>query len=473
MLKQFIFTNNDGYYEEGYTDGSGVVRSCDSGLAIGDLVMESETIANGVDKVTDNSDVRSVIGYCIAKPTTTTAEILLAGEIDGLSGLTKGEKVYLSDSGKFSSTKPSSGYLHILGYAIETTKLDFDPINSKIKIFKELFATPMVMTQFDAGGSSLGYPSHTIGNMIFVADTTWNFEGRVFYYTYDEVADTVTQIQEINIPSDTNNDGFGNGIACNGSHLIIGANGYNSGKGRTYLYSFNGSTWVKIKEMGGSDSNANTGRWVGVNNNYMFYNDRVSNNIVVRVYDYVNSTVVQDIIVGVQGFSVDGNRLVVMHSNDKVNVYDYNGSSFVLSQTITLTGASFNSVQKEPIMLDGNTFIVSSLGTNEAFICKYDGSSWSVYDKIVAPSVNNDRFSYAVDISERYKICIITDSGYDTGSNSNVGAVYIAKDDDTQYNIVQTIEGNAVDNYDLGLSASISDNGFLITGAKKIAFIIK
>ena len=133
-IKKFLFVNQDGYYEEGTVEGLISTFNCDASLNAGDLVMVSSTITDGVDKVVDNNDVRSVIGWVYDKPTTTTAGVLTKGVIDNLSGLTKAGKVFLTTSGTFGSTMPTTGYLHILGHAVDPDTIDFDPVNTKIKL---------------------------------------------------------------------------------------------------------------------------------------------------------------------------------------------------------------------------------------------------------------------------------------------------------------------------------------------------
>jgi hypothetical protein len=132
-IKKFLFVNADGFYEEGYVEGTIATRACDASLAVGDLVCESSSITDGVDKVTSNAETRDVIGWVMSKPTSTTAEILFQGTISGLSGLTKAGKVYLSASGGFGNAMPSSGYIKILGHAVDADQLDFNPVNTKIK----------------------------------------------------------------------------------------------------------------------------------------------------------------------------------------------------------------------------------------------------------------------------------------------------------------------------------------------------
>ena len=178
-MKQFIFTNTDGYYEEGVVDGHGETRACDASLAPGDLVCESSSITNGVDKVTSNAETRSVIGWVISKPTSTTAEILFKGVITGLSGLTKTGKVYLSDTGGFTDTIPSSDYMHILGHAIDTDKIDFDPSN--IKVHRAPPETPADKTYILVHGG--GTTGTGIVNSSTIAGTALNGSnaGKAFY----------------------------------------------------------------------------------------------------------------------------------------------------------------------------------------------------------------------------------------------------------------------------------------------------
>ena len=134
MSLKFLYVNDDGYYEEGYVEGIFGTRDCDSSLSVGDLVTESLSITNGVDKVIDNNSTRSVIGWVFDKPTSITATILYKGVITGLSGLEQAGKVFLSDTGSFTSTKPLSGYLHLLGHAFAADQIEFNPVNTKIKL---------------------------------------------------------------------------------------------------------------------------------------------------------------------------------------------------------------------------------------------------------------------------------------------------------------------------------------------------
>lgn len=101
---------------------------CDVSASVGDLVRASDTIPDGVDVAVDNSEKRPVIGLILNKPTTTSAEILFLGLVNGFSGLTQGATLFLSATGTVTSTvPPGAGYVQILGSAVDPTKILLSP----------------------------------------------------------------------------------------------------------------------------------------------------------------------------------------------------------------------------------------------------------------------------------------------------------------------------------------------------------
>ena len=102
-------------------------RNCDISLAVGDLVVESETVVNGVDGAVDNTDIRPVFGIVIKKSSSTVCNVLIIGTVGGFSGLTKARKTFLSITGTVTSAVPATGYLQCLGNARDVDTVDFDP----------------------------------------------------------------------------------------------------------------------------------------------------------------------------------------------------------------------------------------------------------------------------------------------------------------------------------------------------------
>jgi len=130
-IKNFLYVDANGDYTEGLANGNFVKRTCQVAAAVNDLVVESATETNGVDVITDNIDVRNVIGVIVEKPDALNALILNKGTIS-VTSVTKSQNVYLSGIGKFTDEQPNKGYIHILGTAVENNLIDFDPTNSKI-----------------------------------------------------------------------------------------------------------------------------------------------------------------------------------------------------------------------------------------------------------------------------------------------------------------------------------------------------
>lgn len=109
------------------------IRNCLVSVAVGDLVMDSNIITNGVDKTVDNTDVRPTIGIVIKKPTSTTCEVLFVGTVSGFSGLAKASKVFLSVTGTTTSTIVTTGYVQTLGVARDPDTIDFNPQLNRVK----------------------------------------------------------------------------------------------------------------------------------------------------------------------------------------------------------------------------------------------------------------------------------------------------------------------------------------------------
>lgn len=102
---------------------------CEIAAAVGDLVRHSSTTAEKVEVLTSNTHIAQCIGVILEKPQTQIARVLLIGSMGGFSGLTIGAKVFLSTSGTPTTTKPTTGYLQILGVATDTDTVLFIPNN--------------------------------------------------------------------------------------------------------------------------------------------------------------------------------------------------------------------------------------------------------------------------------------------------------------------------------------------------------
>lgn len=107
---------------------------CETSANVGDFVYQDPLVDEKVIANTDNQSVYQTIGVIDSKPDSQIAEVMLLGVRGGYSGLTRGAKVFLSSSGGATTTKPTSGYLHILGVAISSEDILLLPNNVRTKL---------------------------------------------------------------------------------------------------------------------------------------------------------------------------------------------------------------------------------------------------------------------------------------------------------------------------------------------------
>lgn len=107
---------------------------CDAGANVGDFVYQSSAADNKVTSITDNTLVNQTIGIIDSKPQATVASVLILGSKDGFSGLTRGDRIFISTSGTATTTKPTTGYLHNIGVALSATEILFIPNNIRTKL---------------------------------------------------------------------------------------------------------------------------------------------------------------------------------------------------------------------------------------------------------------------------------------------------------------------------------------------------
>lgn len=91
--------------------------SCLVGVAVGDLVYPSDTVADDVLECIDNVTTIPAIGIVTQKLTTTSCRVLTYGKYEtAIGGLIKSKKVFLGTNGKPTTTVPTAGYIQPIGY---------------------------------------------------------------------------------------------------------------------------------------------------------------------------------------------------------------------------------------------------------------------------------------------------------------------------------------------------------------------
>jgi hypothetical protein len=108
--------------------------SCLASVDVGDLVYQDSSVDERVNTAVDNTTVAQIIGVVYSKSQPTIANVLVLGVAEGFSGLSRGDRVFLSTSGTPTTTKPASGYLHNLGVAISATDFLIIPNNIRVKL---------------------------------------------------------------------------------------------------------------------------------------------------------------------------------------------------------------------------------------------------------------------------------------------------------------------------------------------------
>lgn len=107
------------------------LMDCASSVIVGDLVYQSATVNNFAIKAVDNTTLQPVIGEVVGKPTTTTCLVKLKGLLSVSVG--RG-KIYLSASGTYTTTAPTSGYLQVLGWSDGQGEIEINPALMRVKL---------------------------------------------------------------------------------------------------------------------------------------------------------------------------------------------------------------------------------------------------------------------------------------------------------------------------------------------------
>jgi len=107
--------------------------SHDGTLLVGDLVYMSPTIELLVIKALDNNSINPIIGIVTEVISSTIVRVSHMGFYNTTEAIVQGHKVYVSDTGTMTTVLPTTYYIQILGAAISTGKIFFNPELRRIK----------------------------------------------------------------------------------------------------------------------------------------------------------------------------------------------------------------------------------------------------------------------------------------------------------------------------------------------------
>jgi len=108
------------------------IFNCLATVAVGDLVVPSEVTPGSVEALSSNVYNNLCFGIVIAKPTVTTAEVLVSGRVSGLSGLPIGRPLFVGTTGDLTAIKPATGHLQTMGISITATTAFLMPSLTKV-----------------------------------------------------------------------------------------------------------------------------------------------------------------------------------------------------------------------------------------------------------------------------------------------------------------------------------------------------
>jgi len=303
----------------------------------------------------------------------------------------------------------------------------------------------------DGSGASdfFGRAVAIVGDTVVIGvprdDDNGEDSGSVYVFRFD--GSIWIQQQKI-LPADgAAGDEFGTSLAMEGSTLVIGArfdddNGYNSGS--AYVYRDQGSNWVQVQELLATDDDPEEerfGKSVAIDNG----------TVVVGAIDYVNG--------------------------------DHLASAFVFR--LDAAASQWNQEQKlvipvgsGPVAISGDRILIGSgnddqsgLVSGAAYIFRFDGSSWSEEQKLVASDAAPFNAFGGYGVAFAGDTVVIAAPGHDHGCPNpdeiygfcdNFGAAYVFHFDGVVWVEVAELVAPGSTPGNFGRSAAISGDTLLI-----------
>ena len=224
--------------------------------------------------------------------------------------------------------------------------------------------------------------------------------GRAYIYNYNGTSWPTSPSQTIDPTSNNTGQIFGDFLILNsaGTILAVGARNYNSGKGRVYIYNYNGTQWVTAQTLESPDNSA----------------EQFGNEIAINTASTVMA-------VGAYGYSYDKGR---------VYIYNYTSGAWPTSPSQTITsptgytasfGTSIAFNTETTIMAVGAYSYSSQYG--RVYIYNYASGAWptSQSQTFESPDGIAD-FGYSIAMNSAGTILAV---GANIAGVSNAGRAYI------------------------------------------------
>ena len=266
---------------------------------------------------------------------------------------------------------------------------------------------PLISSSPEQNGN-YGYSCAISGNVMVIGAHGENTSGAVYIYTYDNDHKSWITIPPMKIVASVQLYGarFGYSCAIYGNTIIIGSPG--KGAGEAYVYTFNGTTWVKTVDIISPNNTQN--------NNFGCSCDIYNNSIVIgsnKENRLVNDTNVQTgraYLYTRTGSVWNVSTPIILNSNSPTEDGEFGYCCKIYDSNIIIGAPGEKSTT---INNCGSVYIYNTNG----------GSSWSTSPvKLTSPnSVQNGNFGYSIAISSDNLVIGAF------GENNSAGAAYLYK----------------------------------------------
>jgi hypothetical protein len=265
-------------------------------------------------------------------------------------------------------------------------------------------------------------------------------------------------MQKITDATGAANDQFGYSVSISGNYAIVGAwldiGPFGTDQGSASIYQLSGGTWILMNKLTDATGGSGDvfGQSVAISGSYAIVGsngDDIGGNInqgSASIYQYNGAAwvLMQKITDATgtiadnfgQSVSISGNRAIVGASlNDEVytdqgsaSIFQYNGSNWVQTQTITDPDGRMSDNFGNAVSIDGNYVIVGSLlddnlsasvnnpNQGSASVFWYNGSTWVYTQKLMDDAGKaEDKLGNSVIVSGNY--AIVGNFNHDLGNN--------------------------------------------------------
>jgi len=289
-----------------------------------------------------------------------------------------------------------------------------------------------------AVGDAFGISVFISDNYAIVGADNWN-NGSGKVYIFKKPADgwkDTTETVYLTASDGTYYENFGSSVSISGDYIIIGQKGDNNAEGSAYVFWRSGDTWTQQAKLTASDkwSNSEFGNSVSISGDF--------------------------VIVGAWGNN--GNKAYIFEKPE--NGWQNMTETAKLTASDGASGDRFGS----SVSISGDYAIVGASGDDEggysdkgsAYIFSRSGGNWTQQVKLSASNGGeNEYFGYSVSISGNYAII----GSY--GDNSSAGTVYTFLYDESSWSqkcVQNATGGSSGDQF--GFSVTICGN-YAIVGA--------